>query len=216
MSTELVSFNPSELVNLQKFSNEDFEKVSGTGDFTPRIQLMSSSTDLCKKGLFPVNHYALIKSQNHIDLGKEVNVVVLAYRPKALRILDSAVEVSYDPISQEFKEIQDASNETDSGCMYGPEFFVWLPVKDTFATLFMGSKSARREAPNIRALMPGAATLKSKLIEYKKYTWQAVMVTTCSTPLLTPPMSVIVQEVEKFNNPPKFVLEEAPQDSRDR
>jgi hypothetical protein len=77
-----------------------------------------------------------------------------------------------------------------------------LPGIQEFATFFCGSKSARREAPNIKKLLTKPATFKSKKISNKKYTWFGPSVTTCSTPFEKPDVAKLQEIVNKFNSPP--------------
>jgi hypothetical protein len=122
----------------------------------------------------------------------------------------------FDMESDEFKRIQEKSAEQDSGCMYGPEFLVYIPQIKEFATFFCGSKSARRESPTIKALLTKPATLKSKKIETKRYTWYGPQATSCSTPFDPPDLEALKKVVEKFNNPPKTEVEAAPEEETDR
>ena len=190
------------LGTLQKFNNDDFSVAVSTGDWLARLQLMTSRSKMVEGGKFPMNHYALIKDQNFQDVGETVDLLILAFRPKAISIGDQVIVV-YDCESDVFKKIQDDSDTQNSGCMFGPEFLVWISQIQKFATFFMGSKSARREAQNVRALMGKPATLKSKLIEYKKYQWQSPVITPCTTPLThMPTQAVLLEQANKFNNPP--------------
>jgi hypothetical protein len=144
----------------------------------------------------------MVEDQTFHDLGKNVDVAVVAWRPKAIEMGAQVISV-HDPSHEEFKRIQDrANNEQNSGCMYGPEFLVWIPSAGKCATYFMGSKSARRESPKIKALMRQAATIGSQHIETKKYDWYAPKITECSTPLQAPPVDALEAAVEMFNNPP--------------
>ena len=196
---------------IEKFDDDAFAAATKAGDFLPRLQLMTANSDQCKKGEFPINHYALVQGQNLVDLGETLDIAVVTWRPKALEIDDEIITV-YDPEDEEFKRIQEKSNEKDSGCMFGPEFLVYIPSKKQFATFFMGSKSARREAPGLRARVGKAATLKSHLIETKKYSWYAPTIVPCSTPMDIPPVEEIQEQVDKFNNPPKSEVERIPEE----
>jgi len=191
-----------------KHDDEIFALATKTGDWLPRLQLMTSNSDKCKDGSFPVNHYALIDGSNYTDVGETVDVLVITWRPKAIEMGDEIITV-YDPKHPEFERIQLKSDEQDSGCMFGIEFLVWMATKKQFATFFMGSKSSRREAPNVKALLRKAATLKSHMIEGKKYKWQSPCVTPCSTPFETPSIEDLKAEVEKFNNPPQTEVQTA-------
>ena len=184
-----------------KHSDEEFDSLK-TSSFLSRVQLMTANAAKCKSGEFPINHYAIVDGSTFHDIGKEVDCLVLGWRPKALEIDDEILTV-YDPKDAEFERIKDrADNEKDSGCMWGFEFLLWLGQQKRFTTFFCGSKSARREAPNMKALLNGAATLRSKLIETKKFSWQGIVVVACSTPMPMPSNARFQAELEKFNNPP--------------
>lgn len=201
--------------DVQKFDDKIFDSVAKVGDYLPRIQLMSSNSALCKKGEFPVNHYALIQDKNHDDLGPDVDILVIAWRPKAMEIAEQVLAI-YDTENQEFTRIAEKSEEQDSGCMYGPEFLIYIASRQKFATFFMGSKSARRESPNLKAQMHKAATLKSRLIETKKYTWQSPQITPCTTPFDIPETDEIKEKLKKFNNPPVTEVEVVEEDTEAR
>jgi len=174
----------------------------------PRLQLLTANSDKCKSGDFPINHYALVQGQTFTDLSESVDILVIAWRPKAMEIGDEII-TCYKHDEPEFKRIQEKSDEKDSGCMFGPEFLIWIPTIKKFATFFMGSKSSRREAPNVKAKMRSAATLKSHEIKTKKFTWWAPAVTACSTPFDMPDDAPLKEEYEKFMNPPVTEVESA-------
>ena len=188
-----------------KFDEKMFDKISGS-TFLPRLQLMTAASDACKSGSFPINHYALIRGQSNEDVGAAVDVLVVGWRPEALEIGEQVISC-FDVADPEFARIQARTEEPNSGCMFGPEFLIFIPIAKSFATFFMGSKSSRREAPAIKARMQKAATLKSQEIKTKKYTWYSPVVTPCTTPFDLPNMDDIATELEKFNNPPKVEIE---------
>jgi len=199
---ELVSLDELQGKDLSAFSEKEYESLK-TSDFLPRLQLMTSNSEKCKKGEFPVNNYALVEGSAFKDVGKTVDAIVFAWRPKALEIDDEIITI-YKIEDSEFERIKDrADNEKDSGCMWGFEFLLWLGELQKFCTFFCGSKSARKEAPNVKSHMNGAITLRSKLIETKKYSWQGIDVVSCSTPMPMPTKVALEAELDKFNNPPK-------------
>lgn len=191
---------------IQKYDDDQFALATKAGDYLPRLQLMTSNSEKCKTGKFPVNNYALVSGENMQDCGRDVDILVISWRPKALEMGEQIITV-YDPKNTGFVRIQDKSNEKDSGCMFGPEFLVWVPSQKKFGTFFMGSKSSRREAPNVKALMRKPATLKSHLIETAKYSWVSPTVVPCSTPFEMPDVQDLQDEVEKFMNPPATEIE---------
>lgn len=192
-----------------------FAKTVASGDYLPRLQLMTAASDKCKTNTFPINHYALIRDQSFIDLGMEVDVLVIAWRPKALEIGEELIS-SYDSESTTFKSIQERSAARDSGCMFGPEFLMWIPDQQAFATFFMGSKSARKEAPNVHGKLQNSGTLGSKLIETKRYKWQTPIMKGCFTPFDMPDQEAMQKEVDKFLNPKESDLEVSEDTGSDR
>ncbi len=195
---------------VQKYDEKAFDAVTTTGNYLPRLQLMTSNSKPCKSGVFPINNYAVVTGEKFDDVGKEVDVLVIAWRPKAIEMGEVIIN-AYDPNTDEFKRIQAQSEVKDSGCMYGPEYLLWVPSKKKFVTFMMGSKSARREAPALNALLRKAATLKSKHIETAKYDWYAPLVAECNTPFDMPDMADLKVELDKFNNPPATDVEKAPE-----
>jgi len=203
---------------LQKHDDEAFDIAASSTKFLPRIQLMTSNSQKCKDGEFQINNYALVDGQNFIDIGKEVDVIVIAWRPKALDLGDTLIAV-YDINDTEFKRIQDEAEEKDSNCMFGHEYLLYLPERSIFVTFFLGNKSARKESPNLKSQMHKGATLKAHQLSNKNYSWWSVLIVPCSSPMDVPDKSSILEEVEKFNDPPATEVEkvaEGESNKRDR
>lgn len=105
--------------------------------------------------------------------------------------------------------------------MYGIEFLVWLPEKQLFATFYLSSKTARREAPNLKGLLKDrkAATVKSNFIKKGRYSWHGPVVGPCSTPFELPPVADMTAHAERFANPKDSEVESvetAPEEARPR
>lgn len=174
--------------------------VSSNLTFLPRIQLYGSSSTIVKQGKFPMGHFGLIRSKDNIeDLGDSFNALLCSGRAKALRIDGDNIITIYEHVSDEFKKIQAESAIKDSGCMYGPEFLLWVPKATSFATYFLCNPTGRNAAGEFNALLRRAATIKSKLIETKKFVWHGPQAIACSTPLDFD-MEAVKVEVDKFKN----------------
>ncbi len=190
-----------------------FGEIAKGASYLCRLQLFTAGSKECKAGRFAMNHYGYVISKEKItDLGKTVDIFPLSWRPKALQILPTGDILSkYDPTDPEFKRIAETSEQPNSGCMYGPEFLVWVPAIKQFASFFMSSKSMRIEAPNLKEKLDEerAATLDSVFVETKKYSWQTPVVKPCSTPFEVPDAETIIAAVTKFKNPPKDEIEAA-------
>lgn len=197
MANELI---PVEAQSTSLATYEDV--VSSNQAWLPRVNLMTSASEICKSGAFPINHFALISGKDHTDLGSEVDVVVCAWRPKALRTGGDVLINSHDPDSEEYKAIIADSGTKDSGCLHGPEYLLWLPERDCFATMLWGSISARMESRSIHGLLNCAATLKPKRVEGKKNTWYIPTADECNTITATPDLVVLDAEINKFLHPP--------------
>ena len=205
---------------LDTHSNDVYDALS-SGSFTPRIQLMTSKSALVEEGKFKANNYALVSGQDHKDVGASVDVIVCSRRPKALEIGDDGTVTDVHDLNLvdgqatgEFKRIMDrADSEKDSGCMYGPEFLLWIPLENKFATFFCGGKTTRREAKRIQERMGKGMTLKSKFIKTKKFSWTSPDTFDCSNKLSPPEEELFKKTVNNFQNPPvKEQVEEAEED----
>lgn len=193
-------------------------EVSTAADFLPRLQLFGGSSDAVKEGKIGVGRYGLVRSKDQIeDLGAEVNGLICAGRAKALDVSGENAITSYDPKSDIFKAIQAGSAEENSRKMFGPEFLVYIPAVQSYATFFMSSPTSRREAPAVLARMRKAATLKAQLINGKKHKWHGPVITPCSTPFDLPSPESLQDEITKFSNPKSSEVELAkPSDERAR
>lgn len=165
-------------------SPEDFALVSTAGDFLPRLQLYGGNSTAAKEGKIGIGCYGIVRSKDVIeDLGKSVDVVIVDGRAKALRVeKDNSIITKFDPNDVEFKKIMAESNVKDSGCMYGPEFLLYVPSAEAFVTFFMSSKTARRAAKNVYARMRKGATLSAELIKTAKYSWHGPVCNPSSAP----------------------------------
>lgn len=184
-------------------NDDDLLAVSSAGGFLPRLQLFGGSSDAVKEGKIGVGRWGLVAGKDALeDLGAEVDVLVIAGRVKALDLHGENIVTSYDRNSDTFKDIATRSEVANSKCMFGPEFLVYVPSKQVFATVFLSSATARREARSLHARLRKAATLKSQLITGKQHKWHGPVFTPCSNPFEMPTGEAIVAEATKFLNPP--------------
>jgi len=184
-------------------SDEDFDSLITSSSFLPRVQLFGANSNAVTEEKIGLGRFGLVKSKDDIeDLGKTLECLPIAWRFKAMQIADGEVVSNYDHESDEFKRIQAESEETDSGAMYGIEFLLWIPDISGYATYFLSSKSSRREAKPLRALLGKAASIEANLVKTKKYAWHAPKVSSSATPFTNIPDGESVRaELEKFKNP---------------
>lgn len=189
-----------------QFGDDMFSKVA-SGGYLPRLMLYGSNSDPVKTETTQIG-YSLVEGKDNFNyLGRDVDVLVIAWRPKAISMGDQVI-ANHNPDSPEFKRIQDlALNTKDSNCMYGPEYLVWVPALRKFATFLMGSKTARNESSKMQARLRQAATLKTKLYESKDFKWHGPQILACSTPFDFPTSEELTEVVTAFNNPKESEVE---------
>lgn len=199
--TEANAIVPADQITALSTQTDDTFKAMAAAiqSFLPRIQLGGGQSDAVKEGKLPIAHWGLFQGENVIDLGAEIDALILAWQPKAMDTnTDPPVSViKFD--DPKFTEIKDKSAVANSGCMWGFEFLLYLPKSETFVTYFMASKTARREAPAIKALIGRAATLKIKFIKNSQYSWHGPVVVPCSTPYDVPPQDEMLEAAKKFS-----------------
>ena len=198
---------PQDIVNAQLA--ESFDSIMSSEDYLGRLQLFGSKSDAVATGEIPMGHYGLVRDDVITDLGEEIDVIIINRRAKALDTSGDALIIEFDVTSAIFAEIKERSKVKDSGCMYGPEFLIWLPQQEVFVTYYMSSKTARREAKKVVHFAGKAATLKCHLIDSGKYKWHGPLIFQCSVPLAAPPADKIRAEWAKFIDPPKSDVEVA-------
>jgi hypothetical protein len=209
-------------VSLPVVSNEQLEsleEVAKATNFLARIQLISKG-QYVDTGKIGAGRWGipLPGGEEIEDLGEVIDVVPFCYRPKAMDVSDrEAIIVNYDPTSDEFKRIQTAPKNT--GCMWGPSFFVLERSTGKLYELFFGNKSGRAEAGKLKNFLPteankGQAAPARLSIRYKKgkdFGWHVPVITKCSEPFTKESIKVtgeqIQEEREKFLNPPKEEIE---------
>jgi hypothetical protein len=189
---------------VQVFDDTVFDKLAAAS-YLPRLVLGDFNSTPVKERKLVAGDYGFIPSKTVCqDLGDAVDILVLAWQPKAVRFEGSTLkEQSTDHNSAVFKQIQIESDISDSGCQWGFEFLVYVPSIKQFATYFMSSKTSRQEARNLKPLMHKPATLKSQLIKGKKnQSWYGPLIFPCSTPFEYPSTEDIQAAAQKFQAKP--------------
>ena len=146
----LVPVDFTQLPATQMGSDDAFDDLAKGGDFLARLQLCSKDKYVIGDMIGP-GHWGIPESAEEIvDLGKSIDVVPFARRPKAVDLNDKdAIITVYDMESDEFKRIAAKSMQQNSKCMYGPSFLVYERSSCRFLEWFCGSKSTRSEAKKI-------------------------------------------------------------------
>jgi len=222
-NNSLVPVDYSQLPAVSIGSDDDFAEMSKSSDFLGRLQLFSKGNAI-NRNLIAPGSWGIPEDKDHItDLGKSVDVVIFARRPKAIDLHDTdAIVTNYDMKSAEFKRIQAAAGQQNSGCMYGPSFLILERASGRFLEWFCGTKSTRGEAKKMYPFMRVTAedikarpalegtephdalpmTMNVKLCEKGNWSWHAPVVQRCSTPFTkVPPTERIIFEMTRFLNP---------------
>lgn len=201
---------PADLLE-SPYSAEDFNAVAKSNDFLRRLQLFGGNSDAVKTEKIAIGTWGLVTDSETIEpLQKQIDVMVCAWRPKAMVIDKAAGAVLsyFDPKSEIFQETQARSGEENSNCMYGPEFLVYYPPHDELVSYYMGSKTARQQSGKVLGLKGKAATLKIKLIEKGKFKWHGPVIVPCTTPLSrAPDTDKLKKELERFLTPKDSAVE---------
>ncbi len=187
---------------ISKYGDDVFAAVSSSTSFLPRLMLYGANSDLVKEEKVQVG-YSLVEGKDTIIyMGREIEVFNLAFRPKALDMSGDPIVANHNHTSPGFKAIAyKADNEKNSKCVYGPEYLVWLPELEKFATFLMGSKTARRESGKMHSRLKKAATLKTKLYSNTDFKWHGPEIFPCSNVFQLPAGDEITDVVTKFLNP---------------
>ena len=184
---------------LQK-DNAIFDSLAKSADYFGRLQLCGSNSKHFKKNLIPKAHYAyIVTEEDFTDLGLQIDIFPIAWRPKAIDMTGKTPVAIFDEKSPEFKEISERSFQQNSNCAYGPEFLVWIPAIGKFAGFFLGSKTARSEAKNVRELIGKGCTLNHVIIDNGTNIWEGITAKPCSTPFVLPAPEALTANINKFN-----------------
>lgn len=177
--------------------------------YQPRLQFISKMSKFVEmeNGISP-NTFAIIHSDDEFkEIGKTVDFTILSWRQKALDTNEG--KAYYDNQSKKFIEIQTrAETVQNSGCMFGPEYLVYIPQEGVCATLFMGSKTLRFEVPKLQKFYKEQqpVQMSGKLITPKSGNskpYMSASAAICPTPILPPApekLAEIREIVAKFES----------------
>lgn len=226
-NTNLVPSDYDNLPAVSRGTDDNFGDLSKGADFLGRLQLFSKGKAIDKELIAP-GHWGIQVSDEEVTcIGKSVDVIPFARRPKAIDLSDKdAIVTNYDMESDEFNRIAQLSTVKDSNCMYGPSFLVFERSTGRFLEWFCGTKSTRPEAKKMYPFLtlteedikarglegqephgPLPFTMNIRLVE-KKFSWHVPVVVRCSTPFADgPPRKQIIFEMDRFLNPVDSGLE---------
>lgn len=209
MSSDLSTLVGAEVVQESKYGSEVAHKAVAGSSFLPRLQLFQASSGPCKKSKIPIGTYAIVRGKDTVVhlLGDDVSAYVVSWRPKAIRILAGGkLEIQYNPKSAKFKKIEVDSSIKDSGCMWGPEYLMYIPAVNEFVTCHFNNPTMRQAASGMLPNVGKAIALRVEYIDKGKHSWHGPVPLLSSTPLTVPGdpeafKTELANQRNKFNNP---------------
>lgn len=205
------AFNVAALQAESQFGMDLFGGVAGNrGSFLPRLQLFTASSNEVKEGKIGVAVYGVVKGEDIIEVGKNVPVVPLAWRAKAMNLKADPPQAYHNQKSPEFQDFMKRAADPNSGYVFGPEFLLWMGEPHGFVTMFFMSKTARNSSPDLRALLPGAdgrlrtAVLSAQLIENDDYKWHGPKIMPSSQTIAPPPDDLLEMTTRTFLTPKDY------------
>lgn len=218
LTTQMSAADTIALLQQQGASKYATEKaltsVTKAGDYLPYIQVMGGMSLPVKEGKFPMGHLALTKNKQLVDLGTSIVALLLSWRPKAMQYSPEVLSY-FDTESEAFKEVAARAEMPQSSCGNGPEFFLWLPEHQEFATFYFGNASGRMEGPNIvaafkRGELACRFNIELAKNEKKKQSWHVAKMAKYELEInVAPPTEALMTYLEKFNNAKGSVVEVA-------
>lgn len=192
----------------------------------PRLQLCTSRSKLVEAGKIQMNDWAIISQNDEVGLGKDVDIVPAAVRPKAMDVTDREDPVIvYDPQHAEFQRINANANSKDKEIkkshMVGGEFLVWVPKINGFATMYLGTPSGRVILDRVRQYMGQPCIMSSRAAKTTEYSWTAPTVKPATAMPSPMPESdeVVSSAITKFmalKDRFREIKEAAPETTRER
>lgn len=212
MSNELAAFGSASFT--PAISTK--KKTGVEKGYAPRLQLVSTgNSKVVNDGNARAGDFIVVDGKKFKDnIGKNATIVLLGKLYKAVDFSGDEVETSFDPESEAYQRIANELAEYgfDSQCMVGALYLGYLVETEQFVELYLNSKSLANEEDNLDEFVPVGpelaeqlgidprppqiASLKSRFIEGKRYSWHVFDTTPGPESLegVEPPANEIVQQ----------------------
>lgn len=130
-----------------------------------RLTLTNGQSEVVVSGKIGIGRYLYEYSKDEqVDLGRDLDIMVIAGRAKALDFGVSPPVSSYSATDEHFKSVVERLKvDQKDKCGFGPEFLVWVPAAKKFMTLFLMSWSAKKIAKPLNALVGKWAHLSASM-----------------------------------------------------
>ena len=145
----------------------EFDDLFGGFDSLPRMDISCGNSACCDDGAVPVGHFYIKDGEEFIDLGTELDAMVLQMRAKALAF-EPKLRIVYDQKHPEFATISKEA-KTEDYASNGIEFIFYNGEK--FCTFYLKSTTNKRRGKSIAKCMGACAHLKIDKCSNDKYSW---------------------------------------------
>jgi len=191
--------------------------LTKSANYIPSVRVFDGSSKPCKSGKLPPGEIAIYKdADSYIQLGREINALVIGYRPRAAIMDGGNVQNFFDDASEEFKLVEGKAKAGVKNYNAGLEYLLYLPDTKGFAVFFLGNKSGRRESPKLKELVGRATTIKSQFVEKPANSWWCADIHPCSTPFDLPDVKLIKEAVQLFTDSAKDTATSSEEDTGGR
>jgi hypothetical protein len=205
MSNALINVNELGIGQQTEEQQKAIAELTKAGSYLPQLRIYGGNNEIVKEGKFPVGHFGLYYSRDKVvDLNTDIDVLVVAFRPRASIIMSDENPINYyDIASGNFVDTKDKAVAKVQGYQAGLEYLIYISNVEEFAMFFMGSPTLRRESDNVKAAIGHAVTLKIKFIKTNKFSWHGCETLKCDVPFNIPDGEIIKETYDKYFAKPK-------------
>lgn len=191
--------------------------LGGSGIYLPYLVITQGSSPLCAPPYsWNQGNFALKQSRSEVhNLGKELDVFICDWRPKAMfsdksKNVIKAIHDHQDPIFEEYKA---KAEEKEKGYYWGYEFLLYHGTTGKFMTIYCNNPTLRRAAREKGfAYLHKKCILATKPIQDKDYSWWGIDLLPLTTAFDNPmDKDTVTAQINAF----KSVKEEETPDEED-
>jgi len=162
MSNELIKPEDMEDLPISNVPVAELQKMTERS-YLPFIKICSSDKEMATHK--PGTWLLCKDATNKKDVGKPIDVLVIASRPLACHTTLTGIERYYDMKSEEYKKVQELSEKPNHmGDWWGIDFLIWIRAQRTWATWHASSETNRQRAEVLTVILTewGAARAAKK------------------------------------------------------
>lgn len=207
--TDLIQVSDKASALLHVEDDGDFKSLAKNVSFLAGFKLFNAQSGAVMRRKIAAAHFGLVKGKDDIhDFGDSVDIIPIAHRFKAVLKHEGEYLSYYKRKSEPFLRAEAmAKADKQSGCMAGIEFLIWIPELSVFSLWYCFTTSTLGAADSIQAQYLKPTTVKSRLVETKKFSWFEPEILRCSTELAPPTDEQLTDELTRFRNPKEATVE---------